>query len=282
MDLDNTINSFKNEALKKKSENTVQAYVTDIEQFIEHIRKDIFDISQADVDSFKKHCFDKKLKPKTINRKLVSLRRFFNYIIKNIDTNKICVDIDMVKIQRQEYLEEILEKTDFERIIRAAQQKKDTKAIALFYGMYLTGARVSEIIQLKIDDADNDIVSVKGKGQKYRDLFVPDSLKEYFNDYLLDRGIEGSEFMFVNSNNREPMTRRSVDRLVKKYGRLARIKLSKAHAHNFRHLYAFSLVERGLTLDEIADLLGHTDINTTRIYSRKTKKQLLRIIKNLE
>ena len=78
------------------------------------------------------------------------------------------------------------------------------------------------------------------------------------------------------------MTRRSVDRLVKKYGRLARIKLSKAHAHNLRHLYAFSLVERGLTLDEIADLLGHTDINTTRIYSRKTKKQLLRIIKNLE
>ncbi|WP_145993169.1 tyrosine-type recombinase/integrase [Tepidibacter mesophilus] len=187
----------------------------------------------------------------------------------------------MIKIQKQEYLDELLEMTDFDRLVRIAIREKDLRAVALFYALYLTGMRVSEVLQLKVSDVANDYITVIGKGEKARDVPITDDLREYIKDYIRDRKQPIGGSLFVNKNNDNVMSRQSIDNLIKKYAGMAKVKLSKAHAHNFRHLAGIRMMEEGFTIDEVADVLGHGNINTTRIYTRKTKKQLRKAMSRL-
>lgn len=266
---------------KDKSVNTVEGYFSDLKQFFTFHKSDLENVDDDVVKNYTAYMLSKNLKAKTINRKLVSLRQYIEYINTKTDI-RIYAEIKLLKIQKQDYLEEVLTKIDFDRLVRLAQRENDSKAIAIFYTLYLTGARVSELLQFKVIDAANEMVTVKGKGSKYRDLFIPDILKEYLSTYIKARQLGEDDYLFVNNQNNRVMTRQSVHNLIKEYAGLSKVKLSRAHAHNFRHLYAFRLIELGLSTEEVADLLGHSDINTTKIYTRKTKGELVKAIKALK
>jgi integrase/recombinase XerD len=274
---------------KIKSSHTVLAYVSDVKQFLSFLGKNLDQADADDIERFKDYLLNKRrLKPKSINRKLVSIRQYLKYIISlsldikiNINVDEECSDIKLIKIQNQEYLDELLTMGDLERILGAAEKDGDVRAIAVINGMYLTGARVSELLQLKVYDVNKDEISIMGKGIKYRILFPPERLKKYFNDYLQVRNSDKTDLLFVNTTNGKPMDRQSVHNIIKKYAGKGKVKLSRAHAHNLRHMYGYMLNDMGLSLGEIADLLGHQNINTTRIYTRKTKSELKKAIKNL-
>lgn len=271
---------FKKEKEKDKAVNTVSAYISDLKQFFDFANKDQSELVNTDIIDFKNYLLNKKYKIKSINRKLTSIKRYVDYINSNFK-EKIFVEIKLIKIQKQEYLDEVLEKSDFERLIRFAEMKNDKRAIALFYGLYLTGARVSEILQIKVEDVKKDEITIKGKGEKYRDLFIPDRLIKYFDEYLKVRKQCDSDKLFINITNVKSMDRHSVHNLIKKYAGLSKVKLKKAHAHSFRHLYCYSLIAKGLSIDTIADLAGHNDINTTKIYTKQTKNKIKAMIKDL-
>jgi len=282
MKFSSTISDYKAYKQQDKSKNTVDAYISDLEQFFKFCKKDIEDVKNEDTEMFKEYLLKVKIKPKTVNRKLVSIRQFYEYINSNREQNdRIFLSVKLIKIQKQEYLEEVLSKSDFDRLIKAAEEKGDNRAIAIFYGLYLTGMRVSELLQICVDDVEKENIDVKGKGSKYREILIPDRLNSIWNEYLKARECKDNPMLFLNLNNRTTMNRQSVHNLIKKYAGIAKVKLSKAHAHNFRHMYCFRLVDKGLDLGTIADLAGHTDINTTKIYTRKTKKELLKTIKEL-
>lgn len=268
------------EKSKSKSRNTIIGYQTDMKQFFKHYTGDLVNLSNTDIDDYKQLLLSRKLAPKTINRKLVSLRQFIEYINTHSDI-KVFVEIKLLKIQSQDYLEEVLDKSDYDRLVRMAERENDIIAVTIFNTLYLSGARVSEALQIKISDIGKDQISVLGKGSKYRDLFIPESLKTIWFEYATERHLSDDESLFKNKANNNRMSRQTVHNIIKKYAGIAKVKLSKAHAHNFRHLYAFRLRDLGLSQEEIADLLGHTDINTTKIYTRKTKDQLLKAIKKL-
>lgn len=271
---------FRNEKMKDKSKNTVNAYISDLQQFGAFLGKDFEIMTTEDINSYKEQLIWQKLKPVTVNRKLVSIRKFVDYLNSSTDI-RIFVEIKLIKIQKQDYLEEVLTKNDFDRIVAAAENAKDARAVAVLYGLYLTGARVSELLQWKVKDITNDTINVRGKGGKYRDLFQSERLKQYLIDYTGSREAGEDEYIFLNSRNNNPMDRLAVHKLIKRYAGKAKIRLSRAHAHNFRHLCAFRLLEEGLNIDEVADILGHSDINTTRIYTRKTKVELMKAINKL-
>src|SRR6056297_1739671 len=168
---------------------------------------------------------------------------------------------------------------DFKRLVRLAERADDPRAVAVFYTLFMTGMRVSEMLQLRLEDVKENIVSVKGKGTKYRDVFIPIKLKKYWARYLRIR--EGTDPVAMFTGPCGPMNRQTVHRIIKKYAGRARVKLKKAHAHNFRHLCALEMIRNGLTISEVADILGHSDINITRIYTRKTEKQLLKAINKM-
>ncbi len=266
-----------------KSDNTISYYITDIRQFDSFIEnKEIEDIKNIDIVKFKDSLKNLKLASKTINRKLLSVKKMIEWINSNedLDLEKF-LKIKLIKIQHQDYLEEVLEMVDFDRLVRMATREKDVRAIAVFHCMYLTGMRVSEILQLKVQDINKDYVNIIGKGEKSRDIFLAERLKEYLKDYVRGRNQPINNYLFVNERNDNVMSRQSVDSLIKKYAGIAKVKLTKAHAHNFRHLAGIRMIEEGFSLDEVADILGHGNINTTRIYTRKTKKELLKAINRL-
>ncbi len=92
-------------------------------------------------------------------------------------------------------------------------------------------------------------------------------------------GKYNTDELFVGQ--RGPITRQTVHNIIKKYSKMSDVPLNKAHCHSFRHKYAINLINNDVSIDTVADLLGHKDINTTRIYTRKTKKELLNIINSI-
>lgn len=203
-----------------KSDNTISYYITDIKQFDIFIEnKDIEDIKNIDIVKFKDSLKNLKLGSKTINRKLLSVKKLMDWINSNeeIELEKF-LKIKLIKIQQQDYLEEVLELVDFERLVRMAVREKDVRAVAVFHCLYLTGMRVSEVLQLKVQDINKDYVNIIGKGEKSRDVFVAERLKEYLKDYVRSRGQSINGYLFVNERNDNLMSRQSVDNLIKKYG----------------------------------------------------------------
>lgn len=280
LDSKRLLDSFRaNSRSKNLSENTIVAYTKDVEIMLDFFRKEIWEVTKDDIEKYIHRCQRDKLSIKTINRRLVAARQFANFVNEQESIKeKINVSFKRVKFQKQEYLEDMLEMSDFDRMVKAAEKEGDKRAVAIFYTLFLTGARVSEMIQMEPRDVEEKIVTVKGKGAKYRNLFMPKKAREYLSAYLKER-IDKGEGLFTGREG--TISRQTVHNIIKKYAGLARVKLTRAHAHNFRHLFCMYLVEEGLTIDEIADLAGHSDINITRIYTRKTKKELLAAINNL-
>jgi integrase/recombinase XerD len=215
------------------------------------------------------------LKAKSINRKLVSLKQFINYYNANTDSEKkVFVIIRLLKVQEQYYLDDLLTKKEFDRIIEKILEHDDFTYYALFKLMYYSGLRVSEALSLKSKNIEVDTLLIRGKGNKYREVIISDLLSSILQKYINKNNIKDDEILFK-------MTRQTVNIRLKKYAGLCKIKLSKAHAHNLRHLCGLKLLDSGATLEETADLLGHSNINTTRIYTRKSKKELKNTINRL-
>lgn len=249
---------------------TIECYLYDIKEFLKRI-ENINSISNEDVKNYKNYLLsERKLNVKTVNRKLVAIKHFLTF-------NNITVNIKQEKVQSQNFLDDMLSNNDIERMIRSMEKKNDIRAITIVHTLRMTGMRISEMLQLTIDDAESDYISIVGKGKKHREIFVSPRLKTIWNDYLKVRNNRvNTDALFTGQ--RGAINRQTVHNIIKHYAGQSRIKKSKAHAHNFRHKFCKDLSDKGVTLDSIADLAGHQDINITRIYTRKTRKELMDII----
>lgn len=277
-DLDKWVEYLKDE---EKSKHTIDSYNRDVIQFMDFIQKEPEELNKEDVEFYKNHMYKNSMSIKSINRKLVSIKGFFTFLNTELDRD-INVKIKQEKLQKQDYLEEMLNVDDFYKIVAAAKAQKDFRAIAIFNGLYLTGMRVSELLQLKVTDINSDAVMIKGKGSKYRNVYITEKLKAIFRDYLIHRISRPTPLLFTGKTGTTgAINRQTVDVIIKQYATLAGVSITKAHAHNFRHLFCLSLIDKGLSIDTVADLAGHSDINTTRIYTRKTKGQLMDTINGL-
>ena len=172
----------------------------------------------------------------------------------------------------------MLDNNDVIRIINASNKNNDIRATTLFYTMFYTGARVSEVLQIKASDINKDSITIKGKGNKYRELLIPKKLKVQWLKYMEVRN-NTSEYLFTGT--RGAINRQTVHNLIKLYtGKARGINKSIAHAHAFRHLYAQNLATLGVAPVVISQLLGHT-LNITGLYMQISKKDLLKVINQL-
>lgn len=272
------IKDFETVNLKSRSPKTVEAYLYDLKKFREYLKNDFETVTSDTIKEYQKYLLETGIKAKTINRKLLSIRKFIEFI--NIRTsNDLQIDIKLLKVHKKYVLENLLTFNEFERLVRAAKDSKRT--LAIFYALYYTGVRISELLTLKIDIVDKDSVEVLGKGNKYRDIYINDKLIKYLREYIRERKHKPGSKLFINKNNDKTMSRQVVHNVIKTYAGKCKIKKSKAHAHNFRHLFAIRLLEEGVPIEQIADMLGHTDINITRIYLNRTKNELVETINRL-
>lgn len=267
---------FQNYLLEqRKSIATINGYMQDIRQFVEYLtnhHKQINKLHNQDIEDYKNYLlYDEQLKVKTVNRKLVSINQFLTF-------NNVAVTIRQEKVQMQNFLSNLLTNEDVQKMINTTYKINDVRARTIINTLYYTGMRVSEMLQLTIYDINQPRINIKGKGSKFRTVFIPHKLLNTWAEYIPVR-INKSDKLFTGE--RGAINRVTVDTILKKIARLSNVSLDKAHAHNFRHLYCKNLIKNDIDISTVADLCGHSSINTTRLYTRLSENELMNIINEL-
>lgn len=259
---------------EEKSDGTVEGYMGDVKDFIKFIGKDVKKVKRTDVNEYKEHLRGRKLQTLSINRKLVSIKQFLDFLNDRFELG-LSVRIKQEKVQKQYSLkdEDLLSQSDFEKLIKVVLDAGDLRMKAVFEAMYYSGMRVSEMLQLRKDHVEKGvkvIEDIKGKGGKYRPIFVSKKMLESLSEYLRVRKqpfSSNTKALFVGQ--RGPLSRQTVHNEMKRYAKLAGIEETKAHAHNLRHLFGLRLAEKGVPIQDIAKYMGHTSIEVTKIYLEK-------------
>ena len=211
-----------------------------------------------------------KLSITSIARLLAAVKSFYKYmVLDDIIHESPAIDIDSPKLS--EKLPVVLTDEEIKRLLEVAEGIKDKLLLEMFYA---TGMRVSEMVSLKVEDIDyNDgWVRIFGKGSKERFVPVGKNILKLLKKYVEEKKLEPNEYLFSKSNGK-PLTRVSVWKIVKKYSQKAGIN-KKVAPHTLRHTFATHLLENGADLRSIQELLGHSNIDTTQIYTHVNRKNL--------
>jgi site-specific recombinase XerD len=224
----------------------------------------------------------KELKKNTQNYHLIALRAFLKYLAKRDIKTLPAEKIELGKMP--ERIVDFLEGDDLDRLLGAPLKieipeiiKKRDKAILEV--LFSTGMRVSELVSLKREQINfkKDELTIRGKGNKPRIVFLSEQAKFWLKQYL-DARSDLSPYLFVSHDRAHkdvevPLTPRSVERLVQKYSRVAGI-TKKVTPHTLRHSFATDLLMNGADIRSVQAMLGHSSITTTQIYTHITNQQL--------
>ncbi len=271
--------------VKKHSDNTITNYRIDLLEFNEYCNSNIININKDTVYEYLKYLYDKEVSKSSISRKLSSLRSFYNYLLK-----KEIIDTNYFKIIKNPKKENSLPKEVKEEDIDKMFTIPDTRTwigsrnIVIILMLYATGLRVSELINIKINDINiNDrTIKVLGKGSKERIVVFGNNTKEALNDYL-NRGrrqvdIHNSPYLFLNKDGNRLSTRyvrKIIDDIIIK----ASIDMHVS-PHMLRHTFATSMLNNGADLVSVKDLLGHESLNTTSIYTHVSDEKIKEVYNN--
>lgn len=266
---------------KKVSENTLQSYMRDIEGYFHFL--DSRNISPADVDSaiIKKYTETISATGRsqaTVSRVIATLRCFYNYLImEGIVTENPAKLVKSAKVEKK--LPQILTTKEVELLLAQPDisDMKGCRDKAMFELLYATGIRVSELIDLDVDDVNLQIGMLRCKSGKAERLIpIYDEAQEAIADYLLRvRNAVISDYtekaLFTNMNGSR-MTRQGFWKIIKSYAKLADIK-KDITPHTLRHSFATHLMENGADINDIKEMLGHSDISSTHVYTRIIKER---------
>lgn len=269
-ELDMFIDSLNN---KEKSESTISAYQRDIVQMLNHYNiKSVKYIKQEILEDYKNYLmFKRMLSPKTVNRKIIAINEYLSFY-------NITYSLKQIKIHEQNFLDNVISIDETNELIKIAEKNNDYRAKALFSTLAYTGMRISECLQIKVEDIYKDTITIVGKGKKIRDIFIPDKLKDIWLEYCRYR-INKSDKLFTGQKG--AINRHTAYRILKKYADICGIDKETSHPHSFRHMYCKNLATKNVNIETIADLAGHTNINITRIYLKKSKEELLKTINDI-
>jgi integrase/recombinase XerD len=259
------VNEYKESLLKShKSENTVYAYVTDVNLYIKYLdTKDIYldETNNVTVLGYIQYLLDQGKSERSINRIVISLRSFYNYL----KDHKIIRDIPKIYFKSSDSakkLPEILTVDEVDKIIKIVDKdcNKGIRDNALLELMYATGMKVSEIISLKVQDVNLDLSYVRCHDNKNYERLIPigrsagKAIKEYLDvrDFIASAGVQN---LFVNLNGNQ-LTRQGVWRIVKEYSHKAGIK-KDVNLNTFRHSFAVHLLQNGANVRAVQKLLGN-------------------------
>lgn len=256
---------------KGLSDNTVESYRRDLMQFGEWLEKyneTLATMDQLVIRKYQSH-LGEKLKPSSMARKTTALKGFVAYLV---ETNVIKSEIKVVdRTKKSEKLPQVLTVEQIDALIDVIPRNKlsEKRDAAILELMYATGIRVSEVVDLTLDRyyAEEQFIRVIGKGHKERLVPFGQCAKHAVAEYLIARqqaNVKPSPYVFL-SNRQEAMTRQSVWKIIKKYAKMAKIPF-EVTPHTIRHTFATHLLNNGVDLRAIQEMLGHSDISTTQIY----------------
>lgn len=276
------------------SKNTALSYYTSIKQFLKYI-VDILhknqdeitalDFNRTNINSFLNYIENNGKSITTRNQRQAALISFVSYcaIIEPLYQNTL-EDVKKIKVKKN-----VKNKLDF---LTIEEYKALISAVNLNSGnglrhytiinlLYDTATRVSELINIKVDDLNygsNNSIKIYGKGKKYRIVYITDNTVNLLNDYMKKYKIE-SGYLFINNQNK-PLSRFGIEYLIKKYYEIAckstpSLKTKNVTPHTMRHTKACHFLINGTALPVIQKFLGHASVQTTEIYLDLTSKEVI-------
>jgi len=281
---------------KSLSENSVQSYLLDLKKFFDFLesRKNNYNLLKVDekivIDflSFMRNSKNKKgeyFKDKSVNRFVSSLRTFFKFLqSENIINDNPMEFIDTPKFKRD--LPSVLTIQEIDKIFSMVDISNPLglRDRAILETLYACGLRVSELINIEINDLylKEGYIRVIGKGSKERIVPIGNSASDFIEKYIKEsrikvKNINTGNNLFLNFRGGK-LSRMGIWDIVSKYCRLARIE-KEIHPHTLRHSFATHLLEGGADIRAIQEMLGHSDISTTQIYTHIDKEYLIEVHK---
>ena len=267
---------------RKYSDKTILSYKDDLIEYNEFLGNNFTNILNIDiniVNNYMKYLYERKITKSSISRKLSSIRGLYNYlvreeIIKENYFNKIS------NPKRELYLPKFLKNEELDKIFSICNfnnptEERDTLIIEL---LYATGVRVSELVNIKIKDINRKekLIKVLGKGNKERIVIYNNHTKKALDAYLKDGynyfNKKSSEYLILNKNGNK-LSERYIREIINKKVSQASLDI-KISPHTLRHTFATDILENGMDLMTVKELLGHESLNTTSIYTHITNEQI--------
>jgi len=278
---------------KRSSIHTRNAYEKDLYQFLEFLKEryqnatpglDLF--TRFTIRGFLSYMVEKKYTPRSTSRKLATLRAFSRYLVRE-EFLKVNPTINIASPKLDKKLPQFVTKSEIKALLNLPEVNtfeglRDLLIIELFYA---TGIRVTELVNLRVKDLNFNAgtLSILGKRNKRRVLPLGNLLLKDLHNYLKERAEhdntnpEYNDYIFVKKY-KEPFTRQQIAQIVNKYiNKIA--DTAKAHPHALRHTFATHLLDEGADLMSVKELLGHSNLSTTQIYTHVSAEHLKRIYK---
>lgn len=286
MNIYDALNEYKQYLLieKKVSDNTLKNYMRDLEHFINYIQKQnqVVLINQIDKDMIRKYLQQfTSLAASSLSRKMVSLRSFYKFLMKEEIVEKNLMEtFDLPKNTKR--LPQVLNVEEIKTLLDSIEMDnfKNARTRAMLELLYATGIRVSELCNLKLSQLNLKMkyLNVIGKGDKERLLPLNDYVCKILSCYIYDfrypkLDFKDNDYLFFN-NHLNKISSEYFYKILKKACINANIK-KKVSPHTIRHTFATHLYENEADLRSIQELLGHSDISTTTIYTHVSNNKII-------
>lgn len=257
---------------EEKSENTIEKYIRDVRSFMSYAGSN--EITKEIVITYKNKLINENYAVRSINSMLASLNSLFAFL------GWVDCKVKSIKLQRQVFCseEKELTKSEYLRLVNTAKQKGNERLNLILQTICGTGIRVSELQFITVEAVKNGEATVSLKG-KTRTIFIVTELKRKLLRYIAEQKIRSGSIFITRTG--KPMSRTNIWREMKKLCEQANVNPRKVFPHNLRHLFArvFYGIEKDIA--KLADILGHSSINTTRIYIISTGTEHRRRMENM-
>lgn len=242
------------------AKNTVSAYIYAVNDFNSRHKE----LTKENLLLYKTYLIE-TFKPKTVNLRIQALNKYLEFL------RKPRLRLKSVKVQQRTYLENVISNEDYTFLKNKLKKEDNLEWYFVVRFLAATGARVSELVQLKVEHVNVGYYDIYTKGGKIRRLFIPNKLRDEAQEWLLANK-RGSGYLFLNRFG-ERITTRGIAQQLKNYAKKYGLNPKVVYPHSFRHRYAKNFLEKFNDIALLADLMGHESIETTRIYLRRTASE---------
>lgn len=253
--------------ISKSSNYTLKNYLTTNQKFLDYIKKPINEINSDDLKLFLSENLSEK-SPNTTTLYLAAIKYSFKTILQKDIT------LSIKRPKKQKKIPTVLTKSEIKTLINNISNQKSRLMVSLIYAC---GLRVSELTNLKTIDLDfNEMIGIikQSKGKKDRIFNIPEYLKEDLKYQIKNQQKQNSEYLF--SGPKQKLTERNLQKIVSNSAKKANLK-KRVHCHTLRHSFATHLLENNVDIRKIQELLGHSDLSTTQIYTHISKEELKKV-----
>lgn len=245
--------------------NTVRSYVWTITYFLEKYNE----VTRKNLLGYKGYLVEHH-KPQTVNLRLQAINKYLEFI-KNEK-----LKMRFVKVQQKNFLENVISDADYKFFKTKLKRDGHISWYFIVWFLTATGARVSELLQIKSEHVHQGYLDIYSKGGKLRRLYIPKTLRSEAINWLKEQELN-SGYIFLNRFG-ERITARGIAQQLKLFAKKYGINTAVVYPHSFRHRFAKNFLDRFNDLALLADLMGHESIETTRIYLRRTATEQQAIV----